>query len=52
MVLRMWYHNTPKPGFKNSVIPGATRKRGNPEPMDTGLWNMDSGFAAGGAAPE
>jgi protein ImuB len=31
---------------KSSVVPGRGRKPASPEPMNTGLWNMDSGFAA------
>jgi len=30
----------------SSVIPGRGRKPVNPEPKNTGLWNMDSGIAA------
>jgi protein ImuB len=30
---------------KGAVIPGRGRKPANPESMNTGLWNMDSGFA-------
>jgi hypothetical protein len=29
----------------SNVIPGSPERRG-PESMNTGLWNMDSGFAA------
>jgi hypothetical protein len=31
---------------------GCRAERGSPESMDTGLWKMDSGLAARGAAPE
>jgi hypothetical protein len=34
------------------VVPGADAKRGSPEPINTGLWKMDSGLAAFGSAPE
>jgi hypothetical protein len=37
--------------FYSVVIPGR-RAAANPEPMNTGLWNMGSGFAAFGHAPE
>jgi len=33
------------------VIPGR-RAAANPEAMNTGLWNIDSGLAACGGAPE
>ena len=36
---------------KIAVIPGR-RAAVNPEPRNTGLWDMGSGFAASGRAPE